>query len=670
MYQLFVENQEVDIDEKIGIQLSYAIDDIARFANRDTSFSKQIVLKGTNRTNNALGLIFELGNANPYVIGQRNIGKNFNVAQTARAELRLYGLQVLKGVFRLIGIQRTRDIIEYEGVLFGELGGLIAAISNKKIEELDFGAYDHVFNTTNITASWDAVQGSGYFYPLIDYGTYSSNKVDYDIRTLRPAFYVKEYLDKIFEDAAYEYECDFFDTARFKSFIIPNNTKELKSAGQRLLEAEDTDVAITIPAGSKFYLDYDNIINNSFIQINSSTFEFDSPVSIPAKIRVSITASGSGIPNVSINVEKNGLRLNGIIVGFASASTFETQTTLVDGDVIRIYYQNQDPFNARSFNISANTLNIISTTDIQVPVSVGDTIRVNDTIPKGIFQRDFLASILKMFNLYVVEDRIEEKRLIIKPYIDFYSGENVDWTYQVARDKTWNIMPMGNLNGRIFEYKYKEDSDFYNDEYRKKYNITYGSRQFDTGFQFSKDRQTTDVIFAGSPLIKYSGTDKTLTAIYKKSKGNSVDQEELTESVLRILTCKKITGVTSWKIKNGVSDLATITNYGYAGHLDDPTTPTFDLNFGAPNEIYCDPDQYTSNNLFNVYWSSYIAEIADKDSKLLKCHVYLRPIDIAKLNFSKDVFIDGVRFRINKIDDYDGLNNELTRVELLKVING
>ncbi len=413
MYQLFVENQEVDIDEKIGIQLSYAIDDIARFANRDTSFSKQIVLKGTNRTNNALGLIFELGNANPYVIGQRNIGKNFNVAQTARAELRLYGLQVLKGVFRLIGIQRTRDIIEYEGVLFGELGGLIAAISNKKIEELDFGAYDHVFNTTNITASWDAVQGSGYFYPLIDYGTYSSNKVDYDIRTLRPAFYVKEYLDKIFEDAAYEYECDFFDTARFKSFIIPNNTKELKSAGQRLLEAEDTDVAITIPAGSKFYLDYDNIINNSFIQINSSTFEFDSPVSIPAKIRVSITASGSGIPNVSINVEKNGLRLNGIIVGFASASTFETQTTLVDGDVIRIYYQNQDPFNARSFNISANTLNIISTTDIQVPVSVGDTIRVNDTIPKGIFQRDFLASILKMFNLYVVEDRIEEKRLII-----------------------------------------------------------------------------------------------------------------------------------------------------------------------------------------------------------------------------------------------------------------
>jgi len=480
---------------------------------------------------------------------------------------------------------------------------------------------------------------------------------------------VKEYLDKIFADAAYEYECDFFNTARFKSFIIPNNTKELKSAGQRLLEAEDTDVAITIPAGSKFYLDYDNIINNSFIQINSSTFEFDSPVSIPAKIRVSITASGSGIPNVSINVEKNGVRLNGIIVGFASASTFETQTTLVDGDVIRIYYQNQDPFNARSFNISANTLNIISTTDIQVPVSVGDTIRVNDTIPKGIFQRDFLASILKMFNLYVVEDRIEEKRLIIKPYIDFYSGENVDWTYQVARDKTWNIMPMGNLNGRIFEYKYKEDGDFYNDEYRKKYNITYGSRQFDTGFQFSKDRQTTDVIFAGSPLIKYSGTDKTVTAIYKKSKGNSVDQEELTESVLRILTCKKITGVTSWKIKNGVSDLATITDYGYAGHLDDPTTPTFDLNFGAPNEIYCDPDQYTSNNLFNVYWSSYIAEIADKDSKLLKCHVYLRPIDIAKLDFSKDVFIDGVRFRINKIDDYDGLNNELTRVELLKVTN-
>jgi len=111
------------------------------------------------------------------------------------------------------------------------------------------------------------------------------------------------------------------------------------------------------------------------------------------------------------------------------------------------------------------------------------------------------------------------------------------------------------------------------------------------------------------------------------------------------------------------------TFYGYAGHLDDPITPTQDLNFGAPSEVYFTVGTYPSQNLFNRFWSNYIAEIADKDSKLLTCHVYLKPLDIAQLDFGKAVFIDGVRFRLNKVSDYDVTNNELVKVELLKIID-
>jgi hypothetical protein len=31
--------------------------------------------------------------------------------------------------------------------------------------------------------------------------------------------------------------------------------------------------------------------------------------------------------------------------------------------------------------------------------------------------------------------------------------------------------------------------------------------------------------------------------------------------------------------------------------------------------------------------------------------------------------IDGIKFRINKVEDFDGTNNELTKVELLKIID-
>ena len=225
------------------------------------------------------------------------------------------------------------------------------------------------------------------------------------------------------------------------------------------------------------------------------------------------------------------------------------------------------------------------------------------------------------------------------------------------------------LNGRFFEYKFKDDNDFYNEGYKKKYNESYGDRLEDTGFQFAKDKQTIEIGFSPSPLVQYNGTDKVLPAIYKKSKGNAVDQEELTESNIRILQAKKVTAG-SWYIKNGASNLGSaLTTYGYAGHFDDPVNPTKDINFGAAEEIYFDPNTYTSNNLFNDYWSEYIAEIADKDSKILSCYVHLTPLDIAQLDFSKAILIDGVKFRLNKIEDYDYTNNELVRVELLKIIN-
>jgi len=301
-------------------------------------------------------------------------------------------------------------------------------------------------------------------------------------------------------------------------------------------------------------------------------------------------------------------------------------------------------------------------------------IYLNDYIPKNILQKDFFVWITKMFNLYITEDLVKEKHLIIEPYVDYYGTDAIDWTYKVARDKPWQIKPMGQLNSRFFEYKFKDDNDFYNESYRKKFNQSYGDRLEDTGFQFAKDKQTIEIGFSPSPLIQYNGTDKVVPAIYKKSKGNAVDQEEITESNIRILQAKKITGVTSWNIKNGFRPTdanlgASLTAYGYAGHFDDPVNPTKDINFGAASEIYFDPNSYTTNNLFNNYWSEYIAEIADKDSKILSCHVQLTPLDIAQLDFSKPIIIDGILFRLNKIEDFDYTNNELVKVELLKVIN-
>jgi hypothetical protein len=140
------------------------------------------------------------------------------------------------------------------------------------------------------------------------------------------------------------------------------------------------------------------------------------------------------------------------------------------------------------------------------------------------------------------------------------------------------------------------------------------------------------------------------------------------DSVIRIMQVKKISSVSSWAIKNLSATLVTLTSYGYAGHLDDPENPENDINFGSPKEIFYSSNNFTSNNVFNVFHSTYMAEITDKNSKLLTCSALLNTIDIFNLDFSKYIWIDGVLFRLNKVEGYNPMEYNTTKISLLKVI--
>ena len=74
-----------------------------------------------------------------------------------------------------------------------------------------------------------------------------------------------------------------------------------------------------------------------------------------------------------------------------------------------------------------------------------------------------------------------------------------------------------------------------------------------------------------------------------------------------------------------------------------------------------------SNNLFNAFYSSYLAEITDKDSRLLTVKMKFSESDIYNLDFGRYVLIDNVLYRLQKIIDYTP--GELCTVQLLRVIS-
>ena len=138
------------------------------------------------------------------------------------------------------------------------------------------------------------------------------------------------------------------------------------------------------------------------------------------------------------------------------------------------------------------------------------------------------------------------------------------------------------------------------------------------------------------------------------------------------MQAKLITGVPSWNIyaATGTTVLDTSTEYVYAGHFDSPDNPTFDLNYGVLEELFFTLLTGAINvNLFNVYWSAYMAEIVNKDSRMLIGQFKLTHRDIENFNFGQYVHLMGAYWRVNKIIDFNATKEETCTVELIRVIN-
>jgi hypothetical protein len=352
--------------------------------------------------------------------------------------------------------------------------------------------------------------------------------------------------------------------------------------------------------------------------------------------------------------------------------TLTVITSLATNDTFRLQVANpgsvdygfQITGTSASFKVSTSAV-------VQIPIALGDTVKINESIPKNILQKDFFSSIVKLFNLYVYESRDDEKLLNITPYVDFYDidpGNAVDWSSKLNRDKAIRIKPLSELNSRYYNFSFKSDSDYYNDLYTKRYNQNYGDYKYDSEFEFAQEEDKAEVIFSGTPLVGYTGEDKVYSTILKQT-GSTTIVEENVDSNIRILQTKKITSVSSWDMLNGATVLGSYTYYGYAGHLDDPNAPANDIQFGVPKELFFNLVTGALHvNQFNVYWSPYMAEITDKDSRLLTATFRLNARDIYNLDFSKMVYLDGGLYRLVKIEDYNASREDECTVTLLKVI--
>jgi hypothetical protein len=696
--RLFVEGIEADTLGDIDVDFTFSVADVSDIERRNTSYSKTIILPNTAKNQSLFGNIFDISVNNDYIEEDVNIGVNFNPAKQAKAQIFLDNVKIFDGVLRMSKINSREGDITYEVNMFGRLRDILHELGDKTLGDLDFSdpendSYDHVWNRTNIEASWNRTEwvdgAQNYVYPLVDYG-YSVDSITYQIKNFKPAVFVSEILKRIFKEAKFQVTAPFFNSFYFRKLLLITAEKTITRESTTLLN-QTTNLfqqEVTTDPDFTHLLGFTSVETSGFTITNSGTrFTWNKAqplnTGLNLNFKIFLEALQGYTDNVwTVSVLKNGSEVlySSKLVSFISAGQIYAWDVSISGgidlalnDYFEIRLTGEIAGSGTNTQLQTEvviqpggTFKIGNTVPVAVELEEGDTMKIGYTLPKSMKQRDFLKSIISMYNLYVTQDRLRTNVLEIVPYNEFYrtfKDQALDWSDKLDQSQDITITPLSELSAKEYRLTFDDDSDYWSTSYKTKFNEAYGESRTIIDNDFILDTKTVKVVFS-PPVMREQVAGRIMIHLYKVENGVKVPDNFKP----RIAYWKPQVECPSWNIGYGSGNIA-YTTYPYAGHLDDPIEPQTDVLFSFPREVYFSIGLYPqNNNLYTEYYEGLITSIGDRNSRLLEGYFYLTPTDISNLDFRTIVKVGVHYFQLEKVDKYNPIANGLSYVSLFKIL--
>lgn len=329
--KIYINNEQIDLTDEVSIPLNFNIADIREPEKRSTTWSKTVILPGTTFNNQLFSNIWNV-NAVINSTGTTNFTPNFNPNLKAIAEITYNEATQFKGICQLLNVNVTDKYeIQYEVCFYGSLQNIYQDFTNGYLRDIDLTEYNHTYTLHNQFLSWSRT--NGYVYPHIDYGKRINNQ--FKVEDIYPAVFVKTLIDKMFSQAGYTYQSNFFNTELFKKLIIPyNGQSTLSLSGEQIenrsFRAEKTTKQVVEFASSGTSFIFEPAINQSLAEI---TYQDDStpPNFDPGNVFTVNTlfkASRSGNYKFKTNI-----KLNFTYYPQSSPSTFTLNTNILIGNL-------------------------------------------------------------------------------------------------------------------------------------------------------------------------------------------------------------------------------------------------------------------------------------------------------------------------------------------------
>ena len=168
-------------------------------------------------------------------------------------------------------------------------------------------------------------------------------------------------------------------------------------------------------------------------------------------------------------------------------------------------------------------------------VMIGEELDYNQTLPINFKQKDFLTSIIKMFNLIVEPSKENERTLLIEPRDEYYAkGRIKDWTKKLNINEPIEEQILAETQNRQTNFRYKDDKDIYNEDYKNnRGGLAYGEYQHFIDNDFITGQKKVEISFSPTPIIPVLGSTKLVIPKIGKLDNNVFSK---TEHNPRILT--------------------------------------------------------------------------------------------------------------------------------------
>lgn len=664
--KLYIENSLVDLFEEESVELNSSIADSDDITKINSDYTKSFTVPASENNNK---LFKHYYNA--------DIDNTFDARTKKNARIELDGLPFRSGKIRLEKVQvKDNAPSNYTINFWGSLINFKEQFKDEDLTDLDYTAYEHGFNSTNIKTGLT----SGLFDSDIIYAIFS-NKRQYlydenpanntntdklaniaynglgrgvNWASLRPSIRLKALIDLISQKYNITFTGDFFNRIEFKELYLLcnafNGDSEFVYSTQQINfdYGDSTFMNLTTNIGTfNLYYnganDYNKWQHTILIQpaLNSIFMSYTLITYINGQVYSEETMAGQNTKQISFTA------IAGQAVGNYTLS-----------------YSIKAPFGFTYSSALVNTLFIYTGALIPIITQYGTNSSSYTYVGNFDFNRyipklkitDFLKGLFSMFKLVAIPDNMGN--IYINTLDDYYKEGQVYNITKYVSTESYDVS-RGKVLNQI-NFNYEEPTTILNKQFKINNNIAYGDEE---AVLTDEDGKLLD----GEKIEIKLPFEQVL---YERLEGSNIQYGLTVNDKLEPNQTKPVVFYNN-NIQLSGTKLSFVNQDSTASLINTTlNTPSHTLGFENPNFSILWGEEFSTwdyvaitKTLFTNYWKNYITSIFNIKKRLFKFEAIL-PINLlTKLQLNDVLFVKDRYYRIN--DFNVNLLNGKTTLNLL-----